>query len=332
MKTTDGNRRKACSHFFIFLQMLVYEREILYLCSQNEYMMKKKYLWMIVAILTCSLSMAAQNDPVFKLAKENGHFYFRTSVNSVRAKLMFESGVPGFMMGDAFYEAHKDSLKMDVKPCNEKIRYLGGLHNVKQSATRARLRIGDAVFEGPVKIVEGDASLKFPIQMIHHASDSSNIVWVDLKKSEFSVISRTRLQSLIKKATMMELGFNKWGMPTVRTTLTLKVDGRQTSIEGDFIADMGNASLLFLNNSQPNVVKMLEDGWIELKDARTKDSKVFTEAFNADKITICDRKFRGSTVGVNPFKSMDEYGILGVKFFNIPTIFDFGDKKLYLCK
>ena len=91
-------------------------------------------------------------------------------------------------------------------------------------------------------------------------------------------------------------------------------------------------SLLFLNNSQPNVVKMLEDGWIELKDARTKDSKVFTEAFNADKITICDRKFRGSTVGVNPFKSMDEYGILGVKFFNIPTIFDFGDKKLYLCK
>ena len=44
MKTTDGNRRKACSHFFIFLQMFVYEREILYLCLQNECMMMKKYL------------------------------------------------------------------------------------------------------------------------------------------------------------------------------------------------------------------------------------------------------------------------------------------------
>ena len=29
---------------------------------------------------------------------------------------------------------------------------------------------------------------------------------------------------------------------------------------------------------------------------------------------------------------MDEYGILGLKFFDIPTIFDFSEKKLYLCK
>ena len=252
---------------------------------------------MLVAILLCSLSMSAQNDAVFKLTKENGHFYFWTSVNGVRAKMMFESGVPGFMMGDAFYEAHKDSLKMDVKPCDEKIRYLGGLHNVKLSANWAKIRIGRAIFEGPVKIVEDDASLKFPIQMLHHATDSSNIVWMDLKKNEFRIISRTRLQSLVKKAKMMELGFNKWDMPTVKTTLTIKADGRQTSIEGVFIA-----------------------------------GKISTEAFYADRLTICDRKFKGVTVGVNPFKSLDEYGFLGVKFFDIPTIFDFSDKKLYLCK
>ena len=287
---------------------------------------------MLVAILLCNLSASAQNDAVFKLTKENGHFYFWTSVNGVRAKMMFESGVPGFMMGDAFYEAHKDSLKMDVKPCDEKIRYLGGLHNVKLSANWARIRIGRAIFEGPVKIVEDDASLKFPIQMLHHATDSSNIVWMDLKKNEFRIISRARLQSLVKKAQMMELGFNKWDMPTVRTTLTIKADGRQTSIEGVFIADMGNASLLFINKSQPNVVKMLEDGRIDLKEARTKDGKISTEAFYADRLTICDRKFKGVTVGVNPFKSLDEYGFLGVKFFDIPTIFDFSDKKLYLCK
>ena len=287
---------------------------------------------MLVAILLCNLSASAQNDAVFKLTKENGHFYFWTSVNGVTAKMMFESGVPGFMMGDAFYEAHKDSLKMDVKPCDEKIRYLGGLHNVKLSANWARIRIGRAIFEGPVKIVEDDASLKFPIQMLHHATDSSNIVWMDLKKNEFRIISRTRLQSLVKKAKMMELGFNKWDMPTVRTTLTIKADGRQTSIEGVFIADMGNASLLFINKSQPNVVKMLEDGRIDLKEARTKDGKISTEAFYADRLTICDRKFKGVTVGVNPFKSLDEYGFLGVKFFDIPTIFDFSDKKLYLCK
>ena len=294
--------------------------------------MKKKSLWMLVAILTCSLSMSAQEDAVFKLVKEKGHFYFRTSVNGVRAKIMFESGVPAFMMGDAFYEAHKDSLKMDVKPCDEKIRYLGGIRKIKRSTAWARLRIGDAVFEGPVKIVENDEGLKFPIQMLRHASDSSNIVWMDLKKSKFGVISRARLQSLAKKATVMDLGFNKWDMPTVRTTLTVKVDGRETSIEGDFITDMGNAGLLFVNKSQPNVVKMLDDGRIVLHGARNKEGKIVSEGFYADKLTICDRAFKGVSVGVNPFKSLDEYGFLGLKFFNIPAIFDFSNKKLYLCK
>lgn len=294
--------------------------------------MKRKYLWMLVAILVYSLSMRAQNDAVFKLVKEDGHFYFRTSVNGVKAMMMFETGVPGLLMGDAFYEAHKDSLKMDVKPCDDKIRYLGGLLNVKHSATHARLRIGDAVFEGPVKIIENDASLKFPIHMLHHASDSSNIVWMNLKKNEFSVITKARLQSLVKKATMMELGFNKWGMPMVRTTLTIKADGRQTSIEGDFIADMGNAGVLFMNKIHPNVLKMLDDGRIALREARNGEGKIVAEGFNADKITVCDRNFKGVTVGVYPFKSMDEYGILGLKFFNIPTIFDFSDKKLYLCE
>ena len=121
-------------------------------------------------------------------------------------------------------------------------------------------------------------------------------------------------------------------MPMVKTTLTLKVNGRQTSIEGNFIADMGNASLLFMNKSQPSVVKMMEDGWIVLRDARNKEGKYVAQGFYADRLTICDRKFKGVSVGVFPFKSMDEYGILGLKFFNIPTIFDFSEKKLYLCK
>ena len=304
----------------------------MYLCLQNETMIKKKVLCILVAILTGSLSVTAQRDAVFKLFKEDGHFYFKTTVNGVRAMLMFESGLPGFMMGDAFYEAHKDSLDMDVQPCKERIRYLGGMHHVRRSTTCARLRIGDAIFEGPVKIVEGDSTLKFPIQMVHHASDSSRIVRMDLQKGEFRVITKDRLQNLVKKAAMLRLGANKWGMPTVRTTLTLKVDGRETSIEGDFVTDMGNAMLLFLNKVHPSVVKMLDDGRIELKEARNKGGKVIADAFYADKLTICDRKFKGVTVGVNPFKYMDEYGFIGLKFFNIPAIFDFSDQKLYLCE
>jgi len=43
-------------------------------------------------------------------------------------------------------------------------------------------------------------------------------------------------------------------------------------------------------------------------------------------------KFFDERNGSDNFKSLDEYGFLGVKFFDIPTIFDFSDKKLYLCK
>ena len=77
---------------------------------------------------------------------------------------------------------------------------------------------------------------------------------------------------------------------------------------------------------------MLDDGRIALREARNGEGKIVAEGFNADKITVCDRNFKGVTVGVYPFKSLDEYGILGLKFFNIPTIFDFSDKKLYLCE
>lgn len=282
-------------------------------------------LWLTVG------KMSAQSDHVFKMTKENGHFYVDTSVNGVRAKLMFETGVPGFMIGDAFYAAHKESLGMDVKPCNEKIRYLGGLHNVTGSA-QARLRIGEAIFEGPVKIVEGNADLKLPIHLLHHAADSSRIVRMDLKNSEFRVIDRAHLQELIKDVTPLDISFNKWNMPMVNTKLSMKVEGRNISITGNFIADMGNAALLFLNKSAEEVVKWLNDSGVSMKEARDKKGKLIAEGLYADKLTICDRKYNDVSVGVHPFKSMDEYGILGLKFFTMPTIFDFSNHKMYLCK
>ena len=61
-----------------------------------------KFLLALFVGLLSVLPMTAQTNSVFKLVKENGHFYFTSSVNGIKAKLMFESGVPGFMMGDAF--------------------------------------------------------------------------------------------------------------------------------------------------------------------------------------------------------------------------------------
>ena len=294
-------------------------------------MRRKKLLTIVIVQLLTSLHLMAQTDPVFQLEKENGHFFLQTTVNGVDAKLMLESGVPGLMMSDAFYEAHKDSLKMELTPCQERIRYLGGMHNIKYTS-HARLRIGAAIFEGTVKIVDGDHKLLLPINMLHHASDNSSIVRMDLSNNEISVCSRTRLQELIEGATALDLTFNKWAMPVVNTILSMNIDGRRVNLPGNFIVDMGNASLLFLNKSQTSVEKTLKDGQVNLKKAYDKNGKVVAEGIYADRLTICGRTYKAASVGVSQFKSLEECGFLGLKFFTLPTVFDFDNSKMYLCR
>ena len=289
----------------------------------------------ILAILLVHLLMAvqamAQSDPTFKLEKENGHYFLNTNVNGIGAKLMLESGVPGFMMSESFYEAHKDVLKLPVEPCNERIRYLGGMHNIKYTA-QARLRIGDAIFEGTIKIADGDHKLMIPINMFRNATDDSGIVRIDLSNNELRIVSRASLLSLVKDATAMDLSYNKFGMPVVNTQLSMDVDGRNIRLKGNFIADMGNGSLLFLNKSQSIVDSTLADSLVTLKEARDRNGKVVAEGLFADKLTICGRTFNDASVGVSKFPSLDECGFLGVKFFTTPAIFDFDKGKLYLSK
>ena len=284
---------------------------------------------LIVGLLSGS-HMMAQTNPTYKLIKENGHFYFKTDVNGVDAKLMLESGVPGLMMSEAFYEANKEALNMEVKESDEKIRYLSGMHKVKYTA-QTRLRIGDAVFEGPVKIVDGATDIKFPFHMLHHPSDSSTIVMIDLPRQEFSLLRKEQLPEFTKGATACDMTFNKWGMPVFTSRLSMKVEGRKANLEGEFIADMGNASLLFLNQSQALVDNMLARGAVTLREARDKTGNVVAEGLYASKLTICDRTFKGVSVGVARMKSLKECGFLGLKFFTMPTVFDIDNSKMYLC-
>ena len=290
-----------------------------------------RILTILLVYILISLQAMAQSDPTFKLEKENGHYFLNTSVNDIGVKLMLESGVPGFMMSESFYEAHKDVLKLPVEPCNERIRYLGGMHNIKYTA-QARLRIGDAIFEGTIKIADGDHKLMIPINMFRNATDDSGIVRIDLSNNELRIVSRASLLSLVKDATAMDLSYNKFGMPVVNTQLSMDVDGRNIRLKGNFIADMGNGSLLFLNKSQSIVDSTLADSLVTLKEARDRNGKVVAEGLFADKLTICGRTFNDASVGVSKFPSLDECGFLGVKFFTTPAIFDFDKGRMYLSK
>lgn len=286
----------------------------------------------VVMLLTLLLAQygMAQTDIVFKLAKEHGQFFCETTLNGVNTKVMVETGVHGLMMSEAFYEAHKDSLKLQVKESDEKIRHLGGLRHVKYKA-QARMQIGGATFEGPVNIIREDHVIMIPIQMLHHPSDSSSIVRIDLEGLQLRVCSRERLQQLTKKSSVWDMTYNQFGMPVITTSLSIKAYGQRIDITGKFIADLGNASLLFLNRYNPDIDKLAREGKLRLYDARDKRTgEVVAQGFKADNLTVCNRTYKGFTVGVSTFKGLEECGFFGVKFFQTPAVFDFDEKKLYL--
>ena len=286
----------------------------------------------VVMLLTLLLAQygMAQTDIVFKLAKEHGQFFCETTLNGVNTKVMVETGVHGLMMSEAFYEAHKDSLKLQVKESDEKIRHLGGLRHVKYKA-QARMQIGGATFEGPVNIIREDHVIMIPIQMLHHPSDSSSIVRIDLEGLQLRVCSRERLQQLTKKSSVWDMTYNQFGMPVITTSLSIKAYGQRIDITGKFIADLGNASLLFLNRYNPDIDKLAREGKLRLYDARDKRTgEVVAQGFKADNLTVCNRTYKGFTVGVSTFKGLEECGFFGVKFFQTPAAFDFDEKKLYL--
>ena len=122
-------------------------------------------------------------------------------------------------------------------------------------------------------------------------------------------------------------------MPVVTTTLDVKADGRKARLTGKFITDMGNASLLFLNRNNTDMENLVRRGTLRLLDARDKATgKVVAQGIYAEKLTICDRTYKDVSVGVSTFKSLEECGFLGLKFFTMPAIFDFDENKLYLCR
>lgn len=193
------------------------------------------------------------------------------------------------------------------------------------------MQIGGATFEGPVNIIREDHVIMIPIQMLHHPSDSSSIVRIDLEGLQLRVCSRERLQQLTKKSSVWDMTYNQFGMPVITTSLSIKAYGQRIDITGKFIADLGNASLLFLNRYNPDIDKLAREGKLRLYDARDKRTgEVVAQGFKADNLTVCNRTYKGFTVGVSTFKGLEECGFFGVKFFQTPAVFDFDENKLYL--
>ena len=337
---------KARQNLAQFVAYYIWEGEIFFIslhheskrtnnkrCNQPSINMKTiKVLTILVVELLLGLQLMAQTNTVFKLTKEEGHFYFKASLNGVETDIWLESGVPGLILSEAFYNEHKDSFQMEVKETKGKMRFLKGTYNIKYTA-QARLRIGDAIFEGTVMVLEGDHKTMVPINMLRHQDDNSAIVKLNLPDYELSVCSREAMKDLVNKSTALDISFNHWGMPVVTTKLSMDVEQRKLNMEGNFIIDMGNGSLLFLNKNHENVANMLKYGMVNLKPAYDKKGNVVSEGLFANKLTVCGKSYKNVSVGVTSHaKALQACGYLGLKFFVMPVVFDFDNQKMYLCK
>lgn len=293
----------------------------------------KRILFAVVMMthLFCTVTACAQEQRTFVMEKSGGHFYLNTTLNGVEARMMLESGVPGLMMSRTFYESNKDKMLLNLKPCEEKIRYSHGTYDIVFKA-HGQLSVGDAAFEGTVMIADGEHELLIPFNMLRHTKDDKGAVYLDLTNNMMRVISGKELDKVSENANGMDLSFNKFGMPVVNTMLTMDVNGSHVDVTGNFIVDMGNGSLLFINKCEKKVAAMLTDGNVTLKEARDMNGNVVAEGLFADKLTICGRTFDDVSVGVRQFKSIDDCGFLGVKFFTGPVVFDFNNGRMFLCE
>lgn len=289
-------------------------------------------LFFIVCLnIFSSNAQTHSNDINFDLELNKGHYYFNTEINGIAAKAMIESGIPALLVSADFYEQHKDILKFKVKPSTSKMRLLNNTYNIKYTA-QAKLHINAALYDGPVFVLNDFKDLCIPLQYLKNPTDGSSILSIDLLSKRMIVKTKNEFSTNEADYQTFPLSLKGGnGMPIVNTVLTMNISGTSATMQGDFIVDFGNASLLFLMKQNKEVAKMIADNHLALQEAHDVQGRVVAEGLYADKLIICGASFNDVSIGVtDKLQTIQEAGFLGLKFLIRPTVFDFKNKKLYI--
>jgi len=289
-------------------------------------------LFFIICLnISYSNAQTHSNDINFDLELNEEHYYFDTEINGAPAKIMMESGIQALIIGTDFYEQHKDRLKLKVKPSTSKMRFLNNTYNIKYTA-QAKLYIDAALYDGPVFVLDDLKKLCIPIQYLKNPKDGSSIISIDLPSKRMIVKTKSDFSADERDYQTFPLRIkDEGGIPIVNSILTMNISDIKATMQGDFIVDLGNGSLLFLMKQNKEVAKMIADNHIELQEARDIQGRVVAEGLYADKLIVCGASFNDVSIGVtDKLQTIQEAGFLGLKFFIRQTVFDFKNKKLYI--
>ena len=288
---------------------------------------------LMMAFTSCTEAKTATDDVTFALEKVNGHYYFNADMNGATAKIMVESGIPALLIGSDFYEQNKQKLNLKVKSGDGKMRLLNKVYNILYIA-EARLNVGKAIYDGPVFVLDGADDVRMPVQFLKNPTDNSSVIGIDLPSLSMSVMSRKSMRIEESEYNMFPLSVQKSvNIPVVNAELSMNIGSKQAKMQGDFIVDFGNGSLLFMMKQNENVAKMIADSGIELLDAKDKNGNVVAQGIYADGLSICGIPFTDVSIGVtDKMKTVKEAGFIGLKFFTKPAILDFNKSRMYVAE
>lgn len=302
--------------------------------------MKSFVSFLSIVLFSCNTIFAQSNsDGSFALKKENGHYYFETLINEkAPAKMMLESGIFVMVMDSLYAFENKEALNLDYTRTqgNENMNLGGKVYDITHKA-KGKVQLGNNVeYCGEIFILSGYntySGIAIPIQNIYNTEDGSRIIKLDMEKLEFCSMSRKQFQSEVGDYAATAINYNSYmGMPAVKTYLDFEKDGKNYSLPGNYLLDLGNASFVFLMKQSQVVLGFLHDNQdIELKKAYNKKGVLVAEAIVTEKASLCNRGFEKQVVAItSALPKFTVEGSVGLKFFEgAVSVFDFEKQKFY---
>ncbi|WP_308773472.1 hypothetical protein [uncultured Bacteroides sp.] len=302
--------------------------------------MKSFVSFLSIVLFSCNTIFAQSNsDGSFALKKENGHYYFETLINEkAPAKMMLESGIFVMVMDSLYAFENKEAINLDYTRTqgNENMNLGGKVYDITHKA-KGKVQLGNNVeYCGEIFILSGYntySGIAIPIQNIYNTEDGSRIIKLDMEKLEFCSMSRKQFQSEVGDYAATAINYNSYmGMPAVKTHLDFEKDGKNYSLPGNYLLDLGNASFVFLMKQSQVVQGFLHDNQdIELKKAYNKKGVLVAEAIVTEKASLCNRGFEKQVIAItSALPKFTVEGSVGLKFFEgAVSVFDFEKQKFY---
>lgn len=299
--------------------------------------MKRTVFTFVFAVLAFSIAVGQEtknnedNTVTLNLKYKEGHYYINSDINGVPANMMIESGAYGLTIDSKFYEKHKDELRLNLKETNIKLRFLTKTYNVNLVG-RAVVKIGNIVYRGRIYVVEKLGKILLPVQYLINEKDRSSIVYLDLKASKMSMLSRSRLaQDTIGCNSFPLHKTKRLLLPAIYTHLTIQTDYTRTQMDGNFAIDLGYKDLLLLLKNNETVANMVEDNDSEFRPSKGKWYRVPNKGLRDCTCVIAGYTFHNASIGLNSKSKADGVaGLIGLKFFETPVILDFSRKRFYI--